>query len=332
MLEVLDPGLLTTVQDDGRPGWTHLGVPIGGAADPWSLAVANLMVGADADAAALEMTISGPTLAVREAVTIGLAGADLGGVVRETRRRLLPGRSHALTAGTTVAFPGSQTAAGARAYLALPGGIDIPDVLGSASTLLSAAFGGLGGRALRAGDAVAASVPSGEAAPTERAWPWLEGDPLAALSNPGPQTLRIVTGPGPGADALVAEAWRVRPDSDRVGLRLEAVSDDAAPPASGELLTHGVVRGAIQVPPGGMPLVLMADGQTTGGYPVAAVVARADHPLLGQVRPGTVVRFAAITADVARAAWVDQCQLLARGAVACRDPDSWDELWQSAGR
>lgn len=332
MLEVLEPGLLTTVQDDGRLDWTHLGVPIGGAADPWSLAVANLLVGADADAAALEMTVTGPTLAVREAVRIGLAGADLGGVVRETGRRLMPGRSHALTAGTTVAFPGPPTAAGARAYLALPGGLDIPDVLGSASTLLSAGFGGLGGRALRAGDVVAAYAPYGEAAPPERAWPWLDGDPLAALSTPGPLTLRIVKGPGPGADALVAATWRVRPDSDRVGLRLEATSGDAPLPASEELLTHGVVRGAIQLPPGGMPLVLMADGQTTGGYPVAGVVARADHPLLGQVRPGTVLRFAAITADVARAAWVDQCRLLARGEAACRDPESWDELWQSAGR
>jgi allophanate hydrolase subunit 2 len=90
-LEVLEPGLLTTVQDAGRPDWTHLGVPVGGACDPWSLAVANLLAGADAGAAALEMTITGPTLAVRTATTIGLAGADLGGVVRETGRRLPPG-------------------------------------------------------------------------------------------------------------------------------------------------------------------------------------------------------------------------------------------------
>ena len=153
-LEVVEPGFLTTVQDAGRPGWAHLGVPVGGACDRWSLAVANLLAGNDAGAAAIEMTLAGPTLAVRDATTIGLAGADLGGVVVETGRRLEPGRSHRLEAGSTVAFPGGtgDTDAGLRAYLALPGGFDVPEVLGSASTLLSARFGGIDGRALRNGD------------------------------------------------------------------------------------------------------------------------------------------------------------------------------------
>jgi antagonist of KipI len=334
-LDVVEPGLLTTVQDGGRPDFTHLGVPIGGACDTWSLAVANLLAGADAAAAALEMTIVGPTLAVREPITIGLAGADLGGVVRETGRRLAPGRSHALAAGTTVAFPGVGPDGAARAYLALPGGIHVPEILGSASTLLSAGFGGVEGRALRVGDVVRGRVGPATAdggTVAERSWPWLDIDPLAGLAQPGPVTLRIITGPTTGADTLVAGEWRVRPDSDRIGLRLERAPAAETPPlpASGELLTHGVVRGAIQLPPGGTPLVLLADHQTTGGYPVAAVVARADHPLLGQLRPGAAVRFVATTPDEARAAYVAQAEALERGAAACRADDRWDQLWQSA--
>jgi antagonist of KipI len=334
-LEILDPGLLTTIQDAGRPDWTHLGVPVGGACDTWSLAVANLLAGADAGAAALEMTIAGPTLAVREATTIGLAGADLGGVVRETGRRLLPGRSHALAAGCTIGFDGPATAAGARAYLALPGGIDVPAVLGSGSTLLGAGFGGVAGRALRAGDVLRArsgDSDAGATAPRELAWPWFDGDPIASLPANGPWLLRFVAGPGPGADGLLDAEWRVRPDSDRIGLRLEGGAVDNQPAGSGELLTHGVVRGAIQLPPGGGPLVLLADHQTTGGYPVAGVVVRADHPRLGQLRPGAAVRLAAVTIDDARAAFLDQGRLLARGAAALGGDDAWDELWRSAGR
>ena len=337
-LEVLEAGLQTTVQDAGRPDWTHLGVPVGGAADPWSLAVANLLAGADAGAAALEMTIAGPTLAVREPTTIGLAGADLGGIVRETGRPILPGRNHALAAGTSVAFPGGDAAAGAaaaaaRAYLALPGGIDVPPVLGSASTLLSAGFGGIEGRAVRPGDVLRPRRRSaGGAVPPDRLWPWLEGDPLARFRASGPSPLRVVAGPVDGAHALVAGKWRIRPDSDRIGLRLDGPSLHVPGPGEGELLTHGVVRGAVQLPPGGAPLVLLADHQTTGGYPVIAVVARADQPLLGQLRAGAMVRFVVVTADEARNAYVDQVAALARGAAALGGDDSWDELWRSAGR
>jgi antagonist of KipI len=327
-LEVLEPGLLTTVQDAGRPDWTHLGVPIGGAADPWSLAVANLLAGADVGAAALEMTIAGPTLLVSAATTIGLAGADLGGLVRETGQRLGPGRSHALAAGTTMAFPGGSP--GARAYIGLPGGLDIAPVLGSASTLVSAGLGGIEGRALRSGDRLSRRVE--RVGPGRGAWPWIEGDPLAALTTPPPWTLRIVAGPAPGANALVAGEWRVSPDSDRVGLRLDGPPIATPTAASGELLTHGVVRGSVQLPPGGGPLVLVADHQTTGGYPVVAVVARVDHPLLGQLGPGATVRFAAVPPDEARSAYIEQSRALARGAAALRGDDEWDELWRSAGR
>src|SRR4029079_3088397 len=188
-------------------------------------AAARFLSGADSATAALEMTIAGPTLAVRAATIVGLAGADLGGIVRETGRRLLPGRSHWLAAGSTIACPGGDPGAGARASLALPGGIDVPAVLGSRATLLSAGFGGIDGRPARAGDllAGAAAVDSALPPPWERAWPWLDGDPCASAGEP----LRVVAGPGPGVEEIVVRAWRVGPDSDRIGLRLEAAGDAA---------------------------------------------------------------------------------------------------------
>jgi antagonist of KipI len=326
MLEVLEAGVLTSIQDAGRPDWTHLGVPVGGACDPWSLAVANFLAGNDAGAAALEMTLVGATLAVREPMTVGLAGADLGGIVRESGKRLLPGRSHRLEAGTTLAFPGDAGAgAGARAYLALPGGIDVPLVLGSASTALGAGFGGLDGRTLQPGDVLRAVGQRGDAPSAEAVWPALGDDPLTLADRP----IRLLAGPAPGLEAIVAADWKVGAGSDRVGLRLEGPPLEA--PASGDLLSHGVVTGAVQLPPDGTPIVLLADHQTTGGYPIAAVVISADHPRLGQLRPGSSVRFAATTIDEARLAVSRQREALARGAAAVRTGSAWDELWQSAG-
>ena len=327
-LEVVEPGFLTTVQDAGRPEWAHLGVPRGGACDRWSLAVANLLAGNDAGAAAIEMTLAGPALAVRETTMIGLAGANLDGVVLGTGRRLEPGRSHRLEAGWTVAFPGgtSTADAGLRAYLALPGGLDVKDVLGSASTLLSAGFGGIDGRALRTGD-VLRGRRGGEAAAQGLAWPTSDGDPIAGRTG---QPIRVVAGPADASlDALVDAEWRVGAASDRVGLRLEGPSLAAAD--VGELLSHGVVDGAIQLPPGGAPIVLLADHQTTGGYPIVAVVISADHPRIGQLRPGATVRFVDVSLADARAALVEQRTAFERGAAALRRDSGWDDLWQSAG-
>jgi biotin-dependent carboxylase-like uncharacterized protein len=326
MLEVLEAGLLTSIQDAGRPDWTHLGVPVGGACDQWSLAVANLLAGNDAGVAALEMTLVGGVLAVREPMMVGLAGADLGGIVRESGQRLLPGRSHRLETGMTIAFPGDAgSGTGARAYLAPPGGIDVPLVLGSASTALGPGFGGLEGRTLRPGDVLRTAGEGDDAPIPEAVWPKLSDDPLTAPDDP----IRLLPGPAPGLDAIIAAHWKVGSGSDRVGLRLEGPA--LAAPASGELLSHGVVTGTIQLPPDGAPIVLLADHQTTGGYPIAAVVIAADHPRLGQLRPGASVRFAATTIDEALLALSRQREALARGAASLRTGSAWDELWQSAG-
>jgi 5-oxoprolinase (ATP-hydrolysing) subunit C len=259
-------------------------------------------------------------------MTVGLAGADLGGIVRESGKRLLPGRSYRLEAGITIAFPGDTGfRTGARAYLALPGGIDVPLVLGSASTALGAGFGGLEGRTLWPGDVLRAAGQRDDVPSLEAVWPALGDDPLTLPDRP----VRLLPGPAPGLEAIVAADWKVGSGSDRVGLRLEGPPLEA--PASGELLSHGVVTGAIQLPPDGTPIVLLADHQTTGGYPISAVVITADHPRLGQLRPGATVRFAATTIDEARLALSRQREALARGAASLRSGSAWDELWQSAG-
>ena len=321
MIEVLEPGFLTTIQDAGRPAWTHLGVPIGGACDTWSLAVANTLVGNAPGAAAIEMTIVGPVIRARDDVVVAVAGADLGG-------GLGTGRAARLRAGDTVDFPGTTRGVGARAYLAVAGGVDVPDVLGSASTALAAGFGGLGGRALRAGDVLqaraAAAPPAGDTV-----WPAIRDAPELGGAEP---PIRVVRGPaagGGGLEALLAASWSVAAGSDRVGVRLDGPR--ITPRDGGAILSHGVTFGAIQVPPDGAPIILLADGQTTGGYPVPAVVISADRPRLGQARPGSRIAFEEVSLEVARDALRRRTAALAAGAAIVRESAGWDALWQAAG-
>lgn len=299
MLEVLGPGLHTTVQDGGRPDAAALGVPRSGACDPLALAAANLLLGNAPDAAALEMTLVGPELAVREACVVALAGADLRATVPEDGRRLRPGTSHLLRPGSTITFGAARD--GARGYLALAGGVDVPVVLGSRSTAPVGGFGGLEGRPLAEGDQVRPAHPE-VLGLGGRSWPGPGGSSGVAL-HVGPRTVHIVDGPHaaefpPGAMALLLEtAWTVTPRSDRMGVRL---AGPPLPPAEGpEPASLGMTWGAVQVPAGGAPIVLLADHPTVGGYRVIAVAASADRPVLGQLRAGDEVRFARI--DVARA-------------------------------
>ena len=325
ILDVVDGGLLTTVQDGGRPEWTHLGVPESGAADPWSLAVANLLLGNAPIDAALEITIGGPTLVARDSGMVALAGADLGGRVAGGRR-LPPGRSHRLAAGETVAFEGGRSA-GARAYVAVPGGVDVPVVLGSRSTCLAAAFGGFAGRGLRAGDTIRSRAGGAADELPELAWP--EADDADTRSAEAAVVLRVVPGPDPGLARLVDGSWHVAPAADRVGVRLDGspLRSDIA----GETLTHGVAWGTIQVPRDGVPIVLGPDHQTTGGYRVVGVVIAADRPALGQLLPGDGLRFAPTSLDAADAALREQRAALDSGARALRDAAGWERLAASAG-
>jgi antagonist of KipI len=336
-LEVVDGGLLTTVQDAGRADWTHLGVPESGAADRWSLAVANLLVANDPGAAALEMTLGGPTLVARAPLTIALAGADLRARIRGGRR-LAPGRSHRLVAGEVVEISGDDAASPAdavRGYLAIAGGIDVPIVLGSRSTCLAGEFGGLAGRALATGDVLVAGAPGRP--PPELVWP--EPDAASEVGSgrdPGrdagdrPVILRVLPfGSGLALEALTAQPWRAGSAADRVGVRLEG--DPLPAGIGGETTTHGVPWGAIQVPPDGRPILLGVDHQVTGGYRVVGVVMSADLPLLGQLRPGAAVRLAATTAATALEALRARRAALDAGAAALREAAGWDALVDAAG-
>ena len=296
MLEVLEPGLLTTVQDGGRPGFTDLGVPVGGACDPWSLAVANLVAGNSASDAALEITLAGPELLVLRRCVVALAGAELGAHVVEERRAILPGTAHLVHPGTRIAFNGaSRDDSGARAYLAVAGGVDVPVVLGSRGTSLVGGFGGLDGRPLRRGDRIVPARPDDIGA-AGRVWPTtIPLDlPLGTVRilAPPPALGRPLEG---AFEALMDGDWRVGSASDRQGLRLEGPALPVDARAAGLLPSRGVLPGAVQVPADGRPIVLLADAQTVGGYPVAGVVPATDLPIIAQLRPGARFRFVRTT-------------------------------------
>jgi biotin-dependent carboxylase-like uncharacterized protein len=303
MLEVLEAGLLDTIQDFGRPEAAAWGVPRGGACDPWSLGVANALLGNKRDAPAVEITLTGPTLRARAACRVALAGADLAARLVEPDTPLTPGSSIQLEEGQTLAFGAASEQQGIRAYLTLPTGVDVPRVLGSASTCLVGGFGGLAGRRLAVGDLLArvdrtaagfqqaADRPAGAGGPWKSAFrPEIEHGLRALRVLPGPHAGRL----GERAlQRLVTAEYRVSPRGDR-----QAIVLDGPAPASGErlgrLLSHGVTWGAIQLPPDGRPICLLADHQTVGGYPVLAVVITADLPALGQLGPGDSVRFRAV--------------------------------------
>ncbi len=319
MLEVVEPGALATIQDDGRPGLGHLGVPPSGAADPWGLAEANVLAGAPAGAPAIELTLGGAELHALATCVVGLGGADLG-AERDDGVRLAAGAAHRLPAGSRIRFAGGTR--GLRAYLGLAGGVAARAVLGSASTYGPGRLGRNHGRPLHAGDRLA-PVRRGDLSAAGNAWPEL----LAPhpLGDAGP--LGLVSGPDLAAlprgtvDAFLGTAWRADAASDRMGIRL------VGPPvaAGDEILSHPLVPGAVQVPPGGLPIVALVDGPTLGGYPVLGVVPCADIPRLGQARPGDVLRFASESAAAARARAAEQRARLARAGSAI----ALDVVWLS---
>jgi len=329
VLEVLVPGLLTTVQDAGRPDAARLGVPPAGACDPRGLMVANALLENPPGAPAVEITLGGVELTVRETTVLALGGADLGAVVVEEGRALAAGASHLVWAGQTIRFIGRRAGIvrGARAYLALPGGIDVPEVLGSASTCLVAGFGGVDGRRLRVGDLITGRRPS-DPSLAGRAWPGpIVGDVTVVRVVAGPHGSRFG---GRALDALTRRDWVVRPDSDRMGIRL------SGPPLrhrhqGGSLVSVPVLWGAIQVPPDGTPIVLLADHQTVGGYPVLAVAIRADRSPLGQLAPGDPVRFELVDLAGAAAAWDTERAREAAVLGALARDERWHDHWRWAG-
>jgi antagonist of KipI len=292
MIEVLKPGLMTTVQDLGRPGQRAIGVPVGGALDTFSLRAANALVGNPDEAAALEFTLTGPCLRFAHDVVIAICG---GRFEVEVNQLALPmWRPLRLGAGSELRIGRVQR--GARGYLAFAGGLDVPSVLGGRGCLPGSGFPALAGRALQEGDRLrlrgmslaGRSWPRADIGVRMARW-WANPAPVLELDQPAEALLL------PGRDTLVDidplqdSAWRVSARSNRMGLRLEGPALELAEPAPG--LSEPVVPGTLQLPPEGGPILLMADAQTVGGYPRIGHVARADLPRLAQLAPGETLRF-----------------------------------------
>lgn len=310
LLEVIEAGLGVTVQDRGRTGYRDIGVPVSGALDTDLLAAANALVGNAADAAALEVCLGGPGLkAVSGVVRLALAGelrAQLLTAQGQTRR-IAPWQSVTLRPGDSLRIGGSGLG-----YVAVSaGGLQTPPQLGSRATYLRAALGGVQGRALAVGDRLPCGALQGD--------PWLDYRATVPWTV-GAGPIRVLLGPQDDhfteealADFL-GQAYRVTRDMDRMGMRLEG------PPlrhnAKGaDIVSDGVTPGCIQVPASGQPIVLLADCQTSGGYPKIATVIGADLPRLAHLRAGDEVRFAAVDHAQARAALRARAARLAHWAA-----------------
>lgn len=300
VINVVRPGLLTTVQDAGRKGYEHLGVMVGGWLDDWAAAWANRLVGNPLDRALLEITLLGPALTVVEEGWAALAGADLGAVVNG--EEWLPGKSRWLGAGDEIRFGGARR--GARAYLAFAGELAADKVFGSQSTDLVAKFGGMAGRALKSGDRLTFSGGAPNQAWAAPVDTLLLGPIIRVL--PG---VRLDRFPHGALERLVSGQFRVSAHSDRVGLRLEGAPVTDAPMASASL-SEGMAIGAIEVPPSGELLVLMKSRGSIGGYPTLAHVIRADWPRLAQLKPGDTVEFHLVDLDEAERAMLQEQSML----------------------
>ena len=330
-IHIVRSGLCSTVQDRGRPGFRHSGVPQGGAMDSMAHELANQLAGNSIDAATIEMTLTGDEIEFVDDSLVAITGADMAPTLHDNSERSQPVAQHCPTvipAGSRIRF---QTARhGCRCYLAIAGGIDVPVVMGSRSTVLRAAFGGHCGRMLTAGDDLALGTPSETARQTfERLSAFRSGSGRTVhphwfvrpveLPNPDTATLRIVAGTHTpwlsrsGLERLLDSAFRISSQSDRMGYRL--IDQRLEFERREEMLSEGVIAGTIQLPPDCSPILLMADCAPTGGYPRIGHVITADLGIAAQLRPGQLVRFAMVTLDQAQVFFRQQRLMLTKALI-----------------
>ena len=303
VLEVLDGGMFTTVQDLGRYGYQRYGVPVSGAMDTFALRAANLMVGNREGDAGLEMTMAGPHLRFLDETVVAITGADL--MPALDGKPVPVWQAVAVQKGAELQFHGIRD--GVRAYLAIAGGVGVPPMLGSRSTYTRAKIGGLEGRALVHGDRIAVSTGMDR----------VEGRrfPQGASPRYG-HTHRLRVTPGQqydafteqGIETFLSSSYTVTPRSDRIGYRLEGSPIEHK--AGADIVSDGIPLGAVQVTGDGMPIVLLSDRGTTGGYTKIATVISADIMRLAQAAPGDVVTFPRATLQEAHAALLEQESLI----------------------
>jgi antagonist of KipI len=288
--QVVAPGLMTTIQDLGRPHVVPSGVPAGGPMDRFAHSAANLLVGNDRGAATLECTVRGPRLKAARPCVVAVTGADLELLVNGQPAPMWT--AFAIRTGDELGF--GRRRLGTRAYIAVGGGFRGDRWLGSMSTYLMAARGGMHGRALVAGDV----LPAGESMVPDEVGRTLEASLRPRYED---HTLHAVAGPhatrltSDSRAALFGAQFTLSPNSNRMGYRLDGPTLDAP---GDELLSIALVPGAVQLP-GGKPILLMADSQTAGGYPVVAVVVSASMPVAAQLAPGDEMVFAETTVESA---------------------------------
>ena len=283
MIEVLNGGTRSTVQDAGRPGYRHLGIPQSGAADKFCFALANWMVGNRWDAPAIECALGGLHLRFTEATTIALSGAEMWAQINGMNVKNFSPMP--VEAGDILTLSFARD--GCRAYIAIAGGLKVPEFMGSCSTYLPAQFGGHEGRALRTGDTLAASnrpreaprkIPHGYVPQLSRH--------IVLRSHPAPEWHHLSAA---SRRHLFVSPFIATPQTDRMGSRLRG--DKIETNASRSMTSSPLLPGTLQVPPDGQPILMLADGHCTGGYPRALQVIRADLWLLGQIAPGSQVSF-----------------------------------------
>ncbi|SFI79546.1 5-oxoprolinase subunit C family protein [Thermoflavimicrobium dichotomicum] len=313
-IHVIQPGLLTTIQDGGRFGFQKFGVVVGGAMDSFAYRIANLLVGNRETEAALEITLMGPTLAFQEDVVIAICGGDLSPSINH---QPIPNwRPIYVKKGSILRF--GPCVSGCRAYLAVAGGIDVTPVLGSYSTYLRGQFGGFHGRALKRDDVLPLkSQPICNRVKRfsiKKDQPFVLADffvsPDILPRYQKDPVIRFL--PGKEYDLFTPEAheifersfFQVTPQSDRMGYRLEGPVLSLK--QSVEMISEAVTFGTVQVPADGKPIVLMADRQTTGGYPKLAQVITVDLPVLAQVKPGEKITFSQVTISEAERLYLEQ--------------------------
>lgn len=286
--DVVQPGFLTTVQDGGRYGYQQYGVPVSGAMDRYAFMAANLLVGNGDDDACLEISLLGPLLRVISDTVVSLTGADLSATLNN--RPLPMWEAVHVSAGDSISF--GEPRRGCRSYLAVAGGIDVPPVMGSRSTYVKSGIGGFQGRALRSGD----RLSSGQA---RRKTPGARMPMQYVPRYQSDHTLRVVLGPQDdhftttGIETFLGSEYRVSARADRMGYRLEGPTIEHR--AGADIVSDGIPAGAVQVPADGLPIVLLADRQTTGGYAKIATVCTVDLPELSQACLGERVRFSRVT-------------------------------------
>ena len=297
-LKVIQPGMLSTIQDIGRYGYQRYGMPTAGAMDTFALRAANALVGNDDNAACIEATVLGPRIEILSDTMIAITGANVS--PRMDSEPIPMWQSVAASKGSRLEFRSPKD--GMRGYLAVTGGIDVPEVMGSRATYMKAAIGGVEGRPLRAGDILNALGDTPEVPATARNFP---ADAIPQYGSA--HELRVVLGPQEsaftqaGIDTFLSETYTVSIHSDRMGYRLEGkpVEHEDGP----DVISDGTPLGTIQIPGDGQPIILLSDRGTTGGYTKIATVISTDLSKIAQAMPGHTIKFRAVSVEEAQEAY-----------------------------